>query len=83
MRKIKTEDIDFIHVEEVTFTLVMQDGTNVTVSEKGVTTDSFSREQMADDLFEHIQKGRPVEVLKCEDVDAIVFEPDINMAERH
>ena len=33
MPKIKTEDVDYVHIEEVTFSVVMRDGSDVLVSE--------------------------------------------------
>ena len=80
MSKIKAEDIDYIHVEEVTFSVVMQDGSDVLVSEKGISMDTYSRETLADDLLDHIQQGKPVEILDDDD-DLITFESDVNLNE--
>ena len=33
MPKIKAEDVDYVHIEEVTFSVVMRDGSDVLVSE--------------------------------------------------
>ena len=77
---IKFEDVDYIHVEEVTFSVVMQDGSDVLVSEKGISMDTYSRETLADNLLEHIQKGKPVEILDDDD-DLITFESDVDLNE--
>ena len=82
MSKIKAEDIDYIHVEEVVFSVVMQDGSDVLVSEKGIELDTFSKEQIADNVMYHIEKGKPVEILDDDD-DMITFEPDIDLTETH
>ena len=78
MKGLKIEDVDYIHVEEVTFSVVMQDGSDVLVSERGINMDTYSRETLADDLLDHIQKGKPVEILDDND-DLITFEPDIDL----
>ena len=74
MSKIKAENVDYIHIEDITFSVVMDDGSSVLVSERGVSTDTYSREQLADNVLAHIEKGLPVEIL---DDDIITFEPDI------
>ena len=48
------------------------------MSEKGISMDTYSRETLADDLLDHIQKGKPVEILDDND-DLITFEPDIDL----
>jgi len=80
MPKIKTEDVDYVHVEEVTFSVVMRDGSDVIVSERGIELDTFTKEQLADNVMYHIEKGKPVEIL---DDDIITFEPDIDLTEIH
>ena len=75
MKGLKIEDVDYIHVEEVVFSVVMLDGSDVLVSERGINMDTYSRETLADDLLDHIQKGKPVEILDYDD-DLITFEPD-------
>ena len=80
MKGLKIEDVDYIHVEEVTFSVVMQDGSDVLVSEKGISMDTYSRETLADDLLDHIQKGKPVEILDDDD-DLITFESDVDLNE--
>ena len=75
--KIKAEDVDYIHVEDITFSMVMRDGTNLTISERGISTDTYSREQLADNVMAHIEQGKEVEILD-DDEDVIVFEPDID-----
>ena len=79
MPKIKAEDVDYIHVEEVTFSVVMQDGSDVLVSEKGIELDTYSKEQLADNVMFHIEKGKPVEILDDDD-DVISFEPDMDLS---
>jgi|TARA_R110001592_G_scaffold357008_1_gene659623 hypothetical protein len=78
MKGLKIEDVDYIHVEEVVFSVVMLDGSDVLVSERGINMDTYSRETLADDLLDHIQKGKPVEILDDND-DLITFEPDIDL----
>jgi hypothetical protein len=80
MSKIKAEDVDYVHVEEVTFSVVMQDGSDVLVSEKGIELDTYSKEQLADNVMYHLEQGKPVEIL---DDDIITFEPDIDLTETH
>jgi len=82
MSKIKAEDIDYIHVEEVTFSVVMRDGSDVLVSEKGIELDTYSRETLADNVMYHLEQGKPVEILDDDD-DMITFEPDIDLTETH
>jgi len=82
MPKIKPENVEYIHVEEVVFSVVMQDGSDVLVSEKSIDLDTYSKEQLADDLLDHIQQGKPVEILDYDD-DIITFEPDIDLTETH
>jgi len=79
MPKIKTEDVDYVHVEEVTFSVVMRDGSDVLVSEKGIELDTYSKEQLADNVMFHIEKGKPVEILDDDD-DVISFEPDMDLS---
>ena len=79
MSKIKAEDVDYVHVEEVTFSVVMQDGSDVLVSEKGIELDTYSKEQLADNVMFHIEKGKPVEILDDDD-DMITFEPDMDLS---
>ena len=79
MPKIKTEDVDYIHVEDVTFSVVMRDGSDVLVSEKGIELDTYSKEQLADNVMFHIEKGKPVEILDDDD-DMITFEPDMDLS---
>ena len=80
MSKIKAEDVDYVHVEEVTFSVVMQDGSDVLVSEKGIELDTYSKEQLADNVMYHLEQGKPVEIL---DDDIITFEPDIDLTGTH
>ena len=82
MSKIKAEDVDYVHVEEVTFSVVMQDGSDVLVSEKGIELDTFTKEQLADNVMYHIEKGKPVEILDDND-DVITFEPDMDLTGTH
>jgi len=79
MPKIKAEDVDYVHVEEVTFSVVMRDGSDVLVSEKGIELDTYSKEQLADNVMFHIEKGKPVEILDDDD-DVISFEPDMDLS---
>ena len=79
MPKIKAEDVDYVHVEEVTFSVVMRDGSDVLVSEKGIELDTYSKEQLADNVMFHIEKGKPVEILDDDD-DMISFEPDMDLS---
>ena len=79
MPKIKAEDIDYIHVEEVTFSVVMRDGSDVLVSEKGIELDTYSRETLADNVMYHLEQGKPVEILDDDD-DVISFEPDMDLS---
>ena len=79
MPKIKVEDVDYVHVEEVTFSVVMRDGSDVLVSEKGIELDTYSKEQLADNVMFHIEKGKPVETLDDDD-DMITFEPDMDLS---
>ena len=79
MSKIKAEDIDYIHVEEVTFSVVMRDGSDVLVSEKGIELDTYSRETLADNVMYHLEQGKPVEILDDDD-DVISFEPDMDLS---
>ena len=80
MKGLKIEDVDYIHVEEVVFSVVMLDGSDVLVSERGINMDTYSRETLADDLLDHIQKGKPVEILDDDD-DLITFESDVDLNE--
>jgi len=80
MSKIKAEDVDYVHVEEVTFSVVMQDGSDVLVSEKGIELDTYTKEQLADNVMYHLEQGKPVEIL---DDDIITFDPDIDLTETH
>ena len=82
MSKIKAEDVDYVHVEEVTFSVVMQDGSDVLVSEKGIELDSYTKEQLADNIMYHLEQGKPVEILDDDD-DMITFEPDIDLTGTH
>ena len=82
MSKIKAEDVDYVHVEEVTFSVVMQDGSDVLVSEKGIELDTFTKEQLADNVMYHLEQGKPVEILDDDD-DMITFEPDIDLTGTH
>lgn len=82
MPKIKTEDVDYVFIEEVTFSVVMRDGSDVLVSEKGIELDTYTKEQLADNVMYHIEKGKPVEILDDDD-DMITFEPDIDLTETH
>ena len=79
MPKIKVEDVDYVHVEDVTFSVVMRDGSDVLVSEKGIELDTYSKEQLADNVMFHIEKGKPVEILDDDD-DVISFEPDMDLS---
>ena len=79
MSKIKAEDVDYVHVEEVTFSVVMQDGSDVLVSEKGIELDTYSKEQIADNVMYHLEQGKPVEILDDDD-DVISFEPDMDLS---
>ncbi len=79
MPKIKTEDVDYVHVEEVTFSVVMRDGSDVLVSEKGIELDTYSKEQIADNVMYHLEQGKPVEILDDDD-DVISFEPDMDLS---
>ena len=79
MSKIKAEDVDYVHVEEVTFSVVMQDGSDVLVSEKGIELDSYTKEQLADNVMYHLEQGKPVEILDDDD-DMITFEPDMDLS---
>ena len=79
MPKIKVEDVEYVHVEEVTFSVVMRDGSDVLVSEKGIELDTYSKEQLADNVMFHIEKGKPVEILDDDD-DVISFEPDMDLS---
>ena len=80
MKGLKIEDVDYIHVEEVVFSVVMQDGSDVLVSEKGISMDTYSRERLADDLMEHLEQNKPVEILDDDD-DLITFESDVDLNE--
>ena len=82
MHKFKPEDVDYVHVEEVTFSVVMRDGSDVLVSEKGIELDTYSKEQIADNVMYHLEQGKPVEILDDDD-DMITFEPDIDLTETH
>ena len=79
MPKIKAEDVDYVHVEEVTFSVVMRDGSDVLVSEKGIELDTYSKEQLADNVMYHLEQGKPVEILDDDD-DVISFEPDMDLS---
>ena len=81
---LNAEDVDFVYIENITFGVVMKDdnGTDLTVSESEIQMDSFSREQLADNVMYHIEKGKPVEILDDDD-DMITFEPDIDLTETH
>jgi len=80
MVKIKTEEVDYIFVQDITFNVVMKDGSDVVVSEKGISMDTYSKEQLSDNVLAHIEQGLPVEILDDDD-DVITFEPDINLRE--
>ena len=80
MSKIKAEDVDYVFIEEVTFSVVMRDGSDVLVSEKGIELDTYTKEQLADNVMYHLEQGKPVEIL---DDDIITFEPDIDLTETH
>tara|TARA_R100000781_G_scaffold111455_2_gene77887 strand:- start:692 stop:955 length:264 start_codon:yes stop_codon:yes gene_type:complete len=74
---INPEDVDFVYIENITFGVVMKDdnGTDLTVSESEIQMDSFSREQLADNVMAHIQQSKPVEII-AENDNVITFEPD-------
>ena len=76
--KIKTEEVDYIFVQDITFNVVMKDGSDVVVSEKGISMDTYSKEQLSDNVLAHIEQDLPVEIL---DDDIITFQPDINLRE--
>ena len=78
--KIKMEEVDYIFVQDITFNVVMKDGSDVVVSEKGISMDTYSKEQLSDNVLAHIEQGLPVEILDDDD-DIITFEPDINLRE--
>jgi hypothetical protein len=75
---LNAEDVDFVYIENITFGVVMKDdnGTDLTVSESEIQMDSFSREQLADNVLAHIQQGKPVDIIE-ENEDTITFEPDM------
>ena len=75
---LNREDVDFVYIENITFGVVMKDdnGTDLTVSESEIQMDSFSREQLADDVLAHIYQGKPVDIID-ENEDTITFEPDM------
>ena len=75
---LNAEDVDFVYIENITFGVVMKDdnGTDLTVSESEIQMDSFSREQLADDVLAHIYQGKPVDIID-ENEDTITFEPDM------
>jgi hypothetical protein len=58
----------------------MQDGSDLLVSEKCIELDTYSKEQLADNVMYHLEQGKPVEIL---DDDIITFEPDIDLTETH
>ena len=76
--KFKMEEVDYIFVQDITFSVVMKDGSDVVVSEKGISMDTYSKEQLSDNVLAHIEQDLPVEIL---DDDIITFEPDINLRE--
>jgi hypothetical protein len=78
--KFKPEDVDYIYVQDITFNVVMKDGSDVVVSEKGISMDTYSKEQLSDNVLAHIEQDLPVEILD-DDEDIITFEPDINLRE--
>tara|TARA_R110001599_G_scaffold257523_3_gene457825 strand:- start:474 stop:719 length:246 start_codon:yes stop_codon:yes gene_type:complete len=78
--KIKAEDVDYIYVQDISFNVVMKDGSDVVVSEKGISMDTYSKEQLSDNVLAHIEQDLPVEILD-DDEDIITFEPDINLRE--
>tara|TARA_R110000744_G_scaffold329833_1_gene435394 strand:- start:201 stop:479 length:279 start_codon:yes stop_codon:yes gene_type:complete len=82
MPKIKAENVDYVYVEDITFNVVMKDGSDVLVSEKGISMDSYSKEQLSDNVLAYLEKGLPVEILDDDD-DMITFEPDIDLTETH
>lgn len=75
---LNAEDVDFVYIENITFGVVMKDdnGTDLTVSESEIQMDSFSREQLADNVIAHIQQGKAVDIIG-ENEDTITFEPDM------
>ena len=75
---LNAKDVDFVYIEDITFGVVMKDdkGTDLTVSESEIQMDSFSREQLADDVLAHIYQGKPVDIID-ENEDTITFEPDM------
>ena len=75
---LNAEDVDFVYIENITFGVVMKDdnGTDLTVSESEIQMDSFSREQLADNVLAHIYQGKPVDIID-ENEDTITFEPDM------
>jgi len=78
MKGLMIEDVDYIYVQEITFNVVMKDGSDVVVSEKGISMDTYSKEQLSDNVLAHIEQDLPVEIL---DDDIITFQPDINLRE--
>ena len=53
---IKASDVDYIHVEQITFSVVMRDGSDLLISERGISLDTYSREQLADNVLDHLER---------------------------
>jgi len=80
MPKIKVEDVDYIFVQDISFSVVMKDGSDVLVSDKGISFDTYSKEQLSDNVLAHLEQNLPVEMI--DDIhNTITFEPDINLRE--
>ena len=80
---LNAEDVDFVYVDTsedlLKFRIVKKkddNDTDLTVSESEIQMDSFSREQIADNVLAHIQQGKPVDIID-ENEDTITFEPDM------
>lgn len=73
MAKINKNDVDYIHVEDITFSVVMKDGSDVLVREKGISLEEASLEQLADNVMAHIEQGLILELAVNED---IIFVPE-------
>jgi hypothetical protein len=78
MKGLKIEDVDYIYVQEITFNVVMKDGSDVVVSEKGISMDTYSKEQLSDNVLAHIEQNLPVEMI--DDIhNTITFEPEFDV----
>jgi hypothetical protein len=77
MPKIKVEEVDYIFVQDISFSVVMKDGSDALISDKGILFDAYSKEQLSDNVRAHLEQNLPIEIL--DDIhNTITFEPEFD-----